>query len=387
LDGQKNKHEGEDRQMKIDLFAMERWQSEWEHVVDYNISESGVRALKLEEIATREELENLSQTKLGYIQTNGTPQLKEAISAYYPGARPENILVTTGSIEANFLLIWKLIEPGERALFMVPNFMQMYGLMRAFGARVATFSLREELGWNPDPNELKKLVKKDTKLIVVTNPNNPTGGQLSQESMRLIVELAEWAGAWIISDEVYQGAELDGKITPSFWGTYDKVLVSNGLSKAYGLPGLRVGWIIAPEGAARELWTHKDYTTIALSALSDRLARIVLAPERRQKIIARTRQIIRANLSIFESWVHGQGGLLRFVPPKAGAIAFACYSLHMNATELAHKIRVAKNVLIQPGDQFGLDRYIRFGLGEEKEYFIRALDRVADGLAELKKEI
>jgi aspartate/methionine/tyrosine aminotransferase len=373
--------------MKIEEFSMERWQSEWEHVVDYNIAESGVRALKLEEITTEEEFKDLSRTRLGYIQTNGTPQLKGLIATYYPGARPENILITTGSIEANFLLIWKLVEPGTRALFMVPNFMQMHGLMKAFGARVDTFSLKEELGWNPDPDELKRLVKKDTQLIVVTNPNNPTGGQLSRESMRLIVELAEWSGAWIIADEVYQGAELDGEGTPSFWGTYDKVLVSNGLSKAYGLPGLRVGWIVAPEFLARDLWTYKDFTTISLSALSDRLARMVLEPERRDKILDRTRRIIRANLSIFQSWVQGQGGLLRFVPPKAGAIAFSGYGLQMNATELAHKIRIAKSVLVQPGDQFGLDRHIRFGLGEEKAYLIRALDRVAECLAELNKEM
>lgn len=365
---------------------MERWQSEWEHVVDYNISESGVRALALEEIVSQEELEKLSQTKLGYIQTNGTPQLKESISSLYHAARPENILVTTGSIEANFLLIWRIIEPGYRALFMVPNFMQMYGLMKAFGARVDTFSLKEELSWNPDPNELKKLVRKDTRLIVVTNPNNPTGGQLSLESMRLIVELADWAGAWIIADEVYQGAELDGKLTPSFWGTYDKVLVSNGLSKAYGLPGLRVGWIAAPEGIAHELWTYKDYTTVTLSALSNRLALMVLAPERRQKIFDRTRRIVRNNLAIFKNWVNDQEGLLWLIPPKAGAIAFTGYRLQMKATELAHKIRLTKNVLLQPGDQFGLDGYVRFGLGEEKEYFIRALGRVADGLAELKRK-
>jgi hypothetical protein len=240
--------------MKIDEFVMERWQSEWEHVVDYNISESGVKPLTPAELLGTEELTALAKTKLGYIQTNGTQELKKTICAHYTKVTPENILVTSGSAEANFLLMWKLIEPGDEVIFMLPNFMQIHGLMKAFGGKVKTFFLKEDLDWNPDLDELKTLVTKNTKLIVVTNPNNPTGGQLNEDSRQAILELAHWSDAWLVSDEVYQGSEYDGIITPSFWGSYKKAIVTNGLSKAYGLPGLRVGWMVAPVDIANTVW-------------------------------------------------------------------------------------------------------------------------------------
>jgi aspartate/methionine/tyrosine aminotransferase len=370
--------------MKIDEFVMERWQSEWEHVVDYNISESGVKSLTLEELLSPEELVRLAKTKLGYIQTDGTQELKETICTHYTEAAPENILVTSGSAEANFLLMWSLIEPGDEVIFMLPNFMQIHGLMKSFGGKVKTFFLKEDLDWNPDLDELKTLVTKNTKLIVVTNPNNPTGGQLSEESRQAILELSRWADAWLVSDEVYQGAEYDGIITPSFWGTYKKAIVTNGLSKAYGLPGLRVGWMVAPPDIASTAWSYKDYTTITISALSDRLARVVLSPEKRNSILERTRQIIRANFSILESWMDKQEGLFQCTPPRAGAIAFPRYNLDINATELAHRIREEKGVLIQPGDQFEVDYHIRFGLGEDANFLITALDLVGELLDELK---
>ncbi|MGD8539836.1 MAG: aminotransferase class I/II-fold pyridoxal phosphate-dependent enzyme [Candidatus Aminicenantes bacterium] len=370
--------------MKIDEFVMERWQSNWEHVVNYNISESGVKALTPEELLSPEEFEKLSKTKLGYIQTNGTKQLKETICALYDEASPENILVTSGSAEANFLLMWHFIEPGDEVVFMLPNFMQIHGLMKYFGANVKTFFLKEELDWNPDLDELKSVVTKDTKLIAVTNPNNPTGGQLSEESRESILELSRWADAWLVSDEVYQGAEYDGIITPSFWGSYKKAIVTNGLSKAYGLPGLRVGWMVAPEHITNTLWSYKDYTTITISAISDKLAQTALSPVKRDFILERTRQIIRSNFSILEGWMDKQEGLFQCTPPRAGAIAFPRYNLDINATELAHRIRKEKSVLIQPGDQFEVDYHIRFGLGEDAEFFVEALDLIGEVLDGLK---
>jgi aspartate/methionine/tyrosine aminotransferase len=370
--------------MKIDEFVMERWQSNWEHVVDYNISESGVKPLTPEELLSPEEFQSLAQTKLGYIQTNGTRELKDTICALYNDASPENILVTAGSAEANFILMWRLIEPGDEVVFMLPNFMQIHGLMKGFGGNVKTFFLKEDLDWNPDLDELKTIITKNTKIIVVTNPNNPTGGQLNEESREAILELSRWANAWLVSDEVYQGAEYDGITTQSFWGSYEKAIVTNGLSKAYGLPGLRVGWMVAPEDIANSAWSYKDYTSITISALSDRLARIALSPQKRDFILERTRKIIRENFSILESWMDRQEGLFACTPPRAGAIAFPRYNLDINATELAHKIREEKSVLIQPGDQFEVDYHIRFGLGEGAEFFLTALDLVGEVLKELR---
>jgi len=332
-------------------------------------------------------MDDILKIKLGYTQTDGTSDLKKVIAAIYEDtAKPENILVTAGSAEANFVLMWRLIEPGDEAIFMLPNFMQMGGLIKNFGAKLKTFNLKEELDWNPDLDELKKIVTKETKIISITNPNNPTGGQLNEDSRQAIIDLARWADAWLISDEVYQGAEFDGNITPSFWGSYEKVFVTCGLSKAYGLPGLRVGWIVTPAELQNELWTYKDYTTITVSAMSDRLAQIALAPQKRSEILGRTRKVINKNYAILEEWMNKQDGLFSCTPPRAGAIAFPQYRIDINATELATHIRETKSVLLQPGDQFGMDRHIRFGLGEEEEYYKTALALVAEGLEEIRQQ-
>jgi aspartate/methionine/tyrosine aminotransferase len=370
--------------MKIEQFKMERMQSTWENVVEYNLSESGVHPLSLEGLLGPGELADIQRLELGYSQTNGTPELRAEIARLYPGISPEQILVTAGSSESNFILMWSGIEPGDEVIFELPNYMQMWGLQRAFGAKVKPFWLRESLGWQPDPDELEKLVTKKTKMIVLTNPNNPTGSVLSEESMAAIVALARKSGAWILADEVYQGAERNGRTTPSFWGRYEKVIVVNGLSKAYGLPGLRIGWIIGPEDLIQRTWPYHDYTTISPSVLSDRLAGIALRPGSREKILARTRGILNKNYPLLEAWLKSHGGLFAYQPPQAGAITFARYNLKMNSTTLVEKLIHDQSVLVVPGDHFEMDHYLRFGFGSADAYLADALKRIDKTLGEVR---
>jgi len=261
--------------------------------------------------------------------------------------------------------------------------MQMWGLQRAFRAKPRYFWLREENGWALDLDELKKLVTRKTRMIVLTNPNNPTGAILTPAEMDAVVALADKSGAWIVADEVYQGAERDGRTTPSFWGRYDKTVVVNGLSKAYGLPGLRVGWMVGPRDFIQGTWPYHDYTTISLSALSDRLAETVLKPENREKILGRTRSILQRNFPVIETWLAGHGGLFRFVPPRAGAIAFVRYGLKMPSTTLVEKLIRGQSVLLVPGDHFEMDGHLRFGFGSEEAALRFALARVDRFLAEV----
>jgi aspartate/methionine/tyrosine aminotransferase len=372
--------------MNIQTFKMERMQSTWENVVDYNLSESGVHPLNLRELLTPAELEALTGIEIGYTQTNGTVGLREQIARLYPGISLEQILATAGSSEANFLLIWSLIEPGDEVLFELPNYMQMWGLLHAFGAKVKPFRLREELDWQPDLDELGRLVTDKTKLIVLTNPNNPTGAVLSPGAMKGIVDLAARHGAWILADEVYQGAELHEPATPSFWGSYDKVLVVNGLSKAYGLPGLRIGWVVGPEEVIKRTWPYHDYTTISPSALSDRLASIALAPGNRDRILHRTRDILNANFPVLEDWLRRQDGLFEFRAPAAGAICFARYKLDVGSTALVERLIREQSVLVVPGDHFEMDGYLRFGYGPEKDYLLKALGRVEETLNKIREK-
>jgi len=373
--------------MKIETFKMERMQSVWENVVDYNISESGVHPISFGELVTQEELEEILKVNIGYIQANGTPELREAISRLYPGTDIEQILVTCGSSEANFILTWSNTEPGDEVILMLPNYMQLWGILRCFGANVKPLWLRESLNWAPDLDELRELVTNKTKMIIICNPNNPTGAILSAEAVETIINLAGKVGAWIHSDEVYLGAELDGKESPSFWGKYDKVIIVNGLSKAYGLPGLRIGWMVgSSKDYVYNTWRYHEYNTISACAISDRLARIALSPHNREKIFHRTRSIIRRNLFILQSWLEKQEGIFHLIPPRAGAIAFPRYNLKINSTKLVNKLIHEKSVLIVPGDHFEIDHYLRFGLGGQKEYFLNALARIEETLKEVNEQ-
>ena len=351
--------------MKVETFEMERFQSTWENRVAHNLSESGVHPLSLGELLGPKEREALFNERFVYVQTNGTPGLRASIAALYPGATADHIVVGNGTAEANYITVWSLVEPGDEVVMMLPNYMQIWGVVRGQGAAVVPWRLREEREWEADVDELAALVTKRTKLIAVCNPNNPTGSILSEAAMRAIVAVAERAGAWILADEVYRGAELDGRETRSFWGLSDRVLVTGGLSKAYGLPGLRIGWVAGPAPMIAELWARKDYLSIAPAALSDHLAQVALRPEVRPRILARTRGLINANLPALTAWMRGHDPGFRLAPPRAGAIVYPRYSWPINSTKLMERLRDEQSVLVVPGDQFGMDGYLRVGLGNE----------------------
>ena len=175
--------------------------------------------------------------------------------------------------------------------FMIPNYLQAWGLGRHYGAGSDAFGLRlrdadGRSRWALDVDELQRAVTKKTRAVLVTNPNNPTGAVLTTDEMDAVVETAGRVGAWVIADEIYRGAEIDGHgeaaTTPTFWGRYDRVVVTSGLSKAFALPGLRLGWAVAPPDLIDRLWIHHDYTTLTPSMLSDRLASVVVEPVRRE---------------------------------------------------------------------------------------------------------
>lgn len=361
--------------MRIPPFEMERWQSLWENRVRHNLSESGVAPLSLEELLKLTG-HDPSSTRLGYGHTEGSPGLRERIAALYPGATAANVVATVGSAEANFVACWRLIEPGDRVAIVTPTYGQTPGLAAGLGAEVVDLPLREELGWQPAPGAAAEAIRPGTRLVVVTNPNNPTGAVLSPEALDGIVEAAERAGAWILADEVYAGAELDGTVTPSLWGRTSKVVATASLSKAYGLPGLRVGWLVAPAGWRDEMWARKDYTTIAPSVLCDGLAAAALEPDARARILARGRAILRDRLGILVDWAAGHQDLLRFRPPQAGAIAFLGYRLDLPSAEIAERLRAERGTLIVPGSQFGREGWLRVGYGYSEE-------QLRGGLAEL----
>jgi aspartate/methionine/tyrosine aminotransferase len=375
--------------MNIPTFELERIQSLWENVVEYNLSESGVHPLTLNELFHDDPhaMMRLAEIELGYSQTNGTLPLRERIAALYADAGPDQILVACGTAEANFVTIWGLIEAGEELVVMLPNYMQIHGLGRGFRGEVKPFYLRPENNWAPDLDELRRAVTPRTRAIAICNPNNPTGTILSETDRREIVRIAAQVGAWLISDEVYQGAEHDGQTTPSLWAGsagYERVIITCGLSKAYGLPGLRLGWIVALSSLIAHLWSYRDYTTIAPATLSDRIAQRALETERRAKILERTRSIIRRNYAIVEMWLREHEDLLEVVVPRAGAIALIKYHLPIDSIELVGKMRREQGVLVVPGAHFGLEGYLRLGYGGQSRHLEEGLERVSHALKKWK---
>jgi aspartate/methionine/tyrosine aminotransferase len=354
-------------------FAMERWQSTYENRVDFNLSESGVEPLTLGELLALAG-ESLDDLQLGYGQSNGSDPLRASIARLYRDATDAGVLVGNGSAEANFVALWELVQPGDTVAVVVPTYMQTHGLAQNFGARVLEIPLHEELGWQPDPEEVRRLVTGNVRLLVVTNPNNPTGAQLSGAGRAALIDAAERTGAWILADEVYTGAELDGQATRSFFGDHPRVIATGSLSKAYGLPGLRVGWAMTTPGMAERLWSRTDYTTIAPGELTDRLATLALGERVRPRLMARARDIIRRGVDLVEPYLERWG--CTWQPPRAGAICYAHYPWPVNSSELAERLRVEQSVLVVPGDQFAMDGYIRFGIGLHDEPHRTALDRV-----------
>jgi aspartate/methionine/tyrosine aminotransferase len=373
--------------MDLDLFTMERYQSLYWHQVEYDLSESGVLPLSIQELVGAEaDRAQLLHTKLGYPLSEGSDETRANIAAWYPGASNDEVTVVNGGSEANFLTLLALLDPGDRLAFMVPNYLQGSGLGRALGRGTDTFGLTLQEGrWALDVAQLEAAVGAATKVVMVCNPNNPTGSVLSPGEMDEIVRVAERNGSWIVADEIYRGAELEGQATtPTFWDRYDRVVVTSGLSKAFAMPGLRVGWVVAPRAAIRRIWERHDYTTLTPGMLSDRLAAVAMSDGVRDRILARTKSIVRANYPRLEQWLFGHADVLEWAAPAAGAIAYAQTALPGGTEQLVERVRTEQSVLLVPGEMFGLAQGIRFGFGYDIEHTLEGLARVDEVLADVR---
>jgi len=230
--------------------------------------------------------------------------------------------------------------------------------------------------WEPDWDEFERAVTPETQLLYLSNPNNPTGSVLSDESMTRIVQRCEDTGTWLLSDEVYLGAEIDRPRTKSFWGMSDRVIVTSGLSKAYGIPGVRIGWIVGPQDLAERCWTQHDYLTIGPNKMSDRIARVAVEQQNRERCYARTREILAHNLPIAREWIDGFGGRVTWREPQAGAIALVKYDSHVPSIQIADRVRTRQNTLIVPGSHVGLEGYLRIWIGGRDAFLREGLRRI-----------
>jgi aspartate/methionine/tyrosine aminotransferase len=359
--------------MSFTPFALERWQSTWEHRVHINISESGVHALTVAELLAFDgaSVDGLLHVRLGYGQSDGSDALRAAIAALYPGTSGEQVTITVGSAEANFCACWALFRQARRIAIVAPTYMQIWGLAENFGAQVTPLWLDPARGWEPDPAEIGRAITRDTDVVVVTDPNNPTGHVLSAASRAAILERTRAAGAWLLVDEVYQGAEHAGDPTATWWGAWERTLVVNGLSKAYGLPGLRIGWIVSPPDLRAALLERHDYTVIGPGPVADHLA--LCAIRHRARIFARTRDILRTNYPVLAEWLASFGNAFTWTPPDCGAICFARYAKGPASLDLVERVRAEQDILLVPGDHFNMPGWLRLGFGNRTDELREAL--------------
>ena len=371
--------------MKIDEFKLERTLARFQNEVDYDLSASGIYPMFIREILTSQEMEDVyNNLHLKYVHTAGTRHLREAVASFYEGMDPSSVFMTNGSAEALYIMAWGLIDPGDEVAFMIPNFMLLSHVVESNGGVVRNFNLDPARGWALDVESLKRAVTPKTKLICVCNPNNPTGTVLSREQMQEIVDVAASVGAYVLSDEVYRGAEQGDAETPSFWGMYDKVIVISGLSKSFGLPGLRVGWVAGPREIAEMSWFYHDFLSTTVTTFSDLLATKALEPDMRKKIFARNRGIVRQNLATFTEWVNRNKDVLSFTPPQAGCFAFVKFDLPVSSWDLVMDMVKKDSVFVIPGSCFGIENHLRMNFGVDKPRLEEGLIRVGRTLSRFR---
>lgn len=368
--------------MAFTPFALEAWQSRFETNAAYNLADSGIDPVRLEELVdTPEKVNALLATPLHYPAVGGEELLRELIAVQYPGAGLNNVLVTVGAAEANAVVVQALVESGDHAVVLEPGYRQVWGTVRNLGGDVDTFHLDAEAGWRPDIDELRRVLRPDTKLVYIVNPNNPVGTIITDGELEAIVAACAKVGAWLVVDEVYRGTErLADTETPTAWGRYDRLITIGSLSKAYGLPGLRLGWLVAPTEIVQAAWRRHEYLAISTGVLSMRLAQLALVEPTRSALLRRTRGLIRSGWARLNEWVEASGGLIRAHAPEATALAFVRYHLDLPSTQVADILRTDADVLVAAGADFGVEHYLRITHGLELSYLEKALERIESTL-------
>ncbi|MEP1329299.1 aminotransferase [Pseudophaeobacter sp.] len=350
--------------MQIEPFGVEIWMNEWETKCEWNLAETCVESLTIAELLqlagkTPADLAELLPMKMTYGAIEGSDRLRHAISALYDHQKPENILTTHGTIGANMLVHKTLVSAGDHVVAVVPTYQQHYSIPVSIGANVQMLQLRPEDGFLPDIDALRAMVTPQTKMIALNNPNNPTGALMDRALLQKIVEIARAVDAWILCDEVYRGTDQTGNgMTVSIADLYDKGISTAGMSKAYSLAGLRLGWIAGPQALLHQVALHRDYDTISVGMIDEHFA--ALALEHRDQILARSQAITRGNLQILADWV-AQEPRISWVKPQSGTTALLRYDLDISSRDLCVALLQETGVMFTPGSALNMEGYLRIG--------------------------
>jgi len=371
-------------------FCLERWQSLRETKARILLSESGVDPLTIEALNEMGASLTLDKVVLSYGWTRGSPSLRHAIADFLGGVSPENVLVTNGSSEANFLAVMTIVSPGDSVIVDMPNYMQIPGLLAWKRAEVFEAWRIGESQWQLPVREIVEAVRKiKPRALFITSPNNPTGA-VDWESLETIVAELRNTHTILVVDEVYRGLEIHGETSRSAlrlgieYGV--PVVVTGGLSKVFGLPGLRIGWLASNiNGIVEKAWSLKDYTTISPPRLSEVIATEALRDPLRSRLIVRAKGIVKRNIEILRELLQGKEDLLEPYWPAAGAFLLARLPWAKDTMKLSEKLYEERGILVVPGECFDMPGYIRVGLGRENPSVAREeFEELLEGLEKLR---
>ncbi len=346
-------------------FALERYFAAHEFSARRLLSCSDCEPLSMAELLAEADEEILAlwnSLRLGYTESRGLPLLRREIAALYPGLNAEQIIEVVPE-EGILLAIQALVQRGDPVVVTMPSYQSLHEIARAAGGEIREWWPEENQGWRFEPAGLEKIAN-GAKLIVINFPHNPTGWLPSAKEFRQIISIAESTGAWVLSDEMYRMLEHDPKATlPSAAALYPRAIALGGLSKAFGLPGLRVGWLAAQDASVLErVIEAKDYTTICGSAPSEILALIALRA--REKILVRNRTIVNRNLDIFDVWLKANPSLFNWMRPRASSVGLARLIASDSAASFCERLVQQAGIAMVPSGLFGGDdRHVRIGFG------------------------
>ncbi len=368
--------------MKIANFGVEEWLNVWENDAIYDIAGSSIASFTLEEIIniggenTEEFFQKLMSKKMNYGWIEGSPEFKEEVSKLYRNISPEQILQTNGATGANLLALYALIEPGDHVISLHPTYQQLYDIPRSLGAEVDFWTIKEENDWLPDLEELKNLIRPNTRMICINNANNPTGTVMDEDFLKKLVNIADENGIYILSDEVYKPLE-DGLEVPAIADLYDRGISTNSLSKTYSVPGIRIGWTAANAEITDIFRKYRDYTMICAGVFDDYLA--VHTLKNKDRVLERNRRIVQENLNIVKEWV-AKEPRVTLVFPRYVSTSFIKLDIPMDVEEFCISLLKDKGVLLVPGNRFDVPGHARLGYCTHTETLKKGLEALSEYL-------
>ena len=371
--------------MRLPPFTLERFFARFEFDVPYLLGSSDCAALTAGELLALEPgaAERFGALPLRYTATAGSEELRAALAEVYPGAGHEGVVVHAAPVEAIFVVMSTLVSPGDRVVVHVPCYEPLLEVARGAGGRIERWWARPEAGWEPDLAELEELLAgargEPARLLVINFPHNPTGFQPGRSWFEKVLRLAEAAGARVFSDEIFRFLEHDpADRLPPAAELSESAVSLGGLSKAFGLAGVRAGWIACRDPEVRRAVVgFKDYTTTCAGAAAEHLAGI--AVRNREAITARHRERVVRNLDLLRAFLAERGDLFRWVEPTAGPVAFPEWLGAEGTSALAERLAREAGVLVIPGAPFAMPRHLRLGFGRER--FAEGLERLGEALA------